>query len=170
MTDFFCLIYLRFICVARDISTSLFIYLKKFRFKDFIFPFSPKAPQYIVMYFQLWVLLVVACRMLPQHGLMSGAMSAPRIRTHESLGRWSRGRELNHSATGPAPSYPLLKWLLSFLHWIPPKCPSLCKGVLHLFPELPPGLQAPFIHPCIHCHPLLMIFRPTLVLSAHLKG
>ena len=55
--------------------------------KDFIFPLSPKAPRCIVVYFQLWVLLVVACGMPPQHGLMSGAMSAPRIRTGETLGR-----------------------------------------------------------------------------------
>ena len=41
--------------------------------------------------------------MLPQHGLMSGAMSAPRIRTGETLGRQSGARELNYSATGRAP-------------------------------------------------------------------
>ena len=46
-----------------------------FFFKDFIFPFSPKAPGYIVVYFLLWVLLVVACGTPPQHGLMSGAVS-----------------------------------------------------------------------------------------------
>ena len=40
--------------------------------------------------------------MLPQHGLMSGAMSAPRIWTSETLGRQNREWELNHSATGPA--------------------------------------------------------------------
>uniref|UniRef100_A0A9L0JLB2 Prostaglandin E synthase 3 n=1 Tax=Equus asinus TaxID=9793 RepID=A0A9L0JLB2_EQUAS len=51
----------------------------------------------------LWVLPVVACETLPQHGLTSGAMSAPRIQTGETLGRCSRARELNHSATGPAP-------------------------------------------------------------------
>ena len=39
----------------------------------------------------------------PQHGLMSGAMSAPRIRTSETLGHRSGARELNHSAMGPAP-------------------------------------------------------------------
>ena len=42
--------------------------------KILFFLFLPKAPWYIVVYFQLWVLLVVACGMLPQHGLMSGAM------------------------------------------------------------------------------------------------
>ena len=52
-------------------------------FKDFyFFLFLPKAPQYIVVYSSLWVLLVVACGMLPQRGLMSRAMSAPRIRTN----------------------------------------------------------------------------------------
>ena len=41
--------------------------------------------------------------MPPQQGLMSGAMSAPRIRTGETLGRRSEAPELNHSATRPAP-------------------------------------------------------------------
>ena len=35
---------------------------------------------------------------------MSGAMSAPRIRTSETPGHQSTARELNHSATGPAPN------------------------------------------------------------------
>ena len=43
------------------------------------------------------------CGMPPQHGLMSSAVSAPRIWTGETLGHWSRGSELNHSATKPAP-------------------------------------------------------------------
>ena len=38
--------------------------------------------------------------MLPQHGLMSSAMSVPRIQT---LGHHSGARELNHSAMEPAP-------------------------------------------------------------------
>ena len=38
--------------------------------------------------------------MLPQQGVMSGAMSVPRIRT---LGRRSGACELNHSAMEPAP-------------------------------------------------------------------
>ena len=42
---------------------------------------------------------------MPQHGLMSGAMSPPRTRTGETLGRWSRAHELNHSAMGPAPCF-----------------------------------------------------------------
>ena len=51
-----------------------------FFFKDFIFSlFLPKAPRYIVVYSSLWVLLVVACGTPPQRGLMSNAMSAPRI-------------------------------------------------------------------------------------------
>ena len=38
-----------------------------FFFKDFIlFLFLPKAPQYIVVYSSVWVLLVVACGTLPQ--------------------------------------------------------------------------------------------------------
>ena len=45
----------------------------------YFFLFSPKAPQYIVVYSSLWVLLVVACGTLPQRGLMSSAMSVPRI-------------------------------------------------------------------------------------------
>ena len=44
----------------------------------------------------------MACGTLPQHGLMSGAMSSPRIQTGETPGRQSRVRELNHSAMGPA--------------------------------------------------------------------
>ena len=62
--------------------------------------FLPKAPRYIVVYFYLWVLLVVACRMPPQHGLMSGAMSAPRIRTCKALGHRFGAHKLNHSAMG----------------------------------------------------------------------
>ena len=45
----------------------------------------------------------MACGMPPQHGLMSGAMSAPRISTHKTLGCRSRAHKLNRSATGPAP-------------------------------------------------------------------
>ena len=41
--------------------------------------------------------------MPPQHGLMSSAMSAPRIQTGETLGHRSGVRKLNHSAVGPAP-------------------------------------------------------------------
>ena len=40
---------------------------------------------------------------LPQHGLMNGAMSAPRIGTGETLGCQSGACELNHSAMGQAP-------------------------------------------------------------------
>ncbi|XP_070101762.1 heterogeneous nuclear ribonucleoprotein A/B-like isoform X1 [Equus caballus] len=49
-----------------------------------------KPPWYIVVYSSLWVLLVVACGMLPQRGLTSSAMSAPRIRSNETLGRLQR--------------------------------------------------------------------------------
>ena len=59
-------------------------------FWKIFFPFSPQSPPYIVVYFSLWVLLVVACGMPPQRGLMSSAMSAPRIRTNETLGRLQR--------------------------------------------------------------------------------
>ena len=62
--------------------------------------------------------------MLPQHGLMSSAMSTPRIWTSEILGRQSGVHKLNHSATGPAPevdfktsfqnSYTLTFLILSF--------------------------------------------------------
>ena len=63
----------------------------------------PKALLYIVVYFQLWVLLVVACGTPPHHGLMSGAVSTPRFWTNETLGRQRGAHELNHSAMGPAP-------------------------------------------------------------------
>ena len=36
-------------------------------------------------------------------------MSAPRIRTSETLGHHSGARELNHSAKGPVPKYKFLK-------------------------------------------------------------
>ena len=63
-----------------------------FFFKDFFifFLFLPKAPRYIVVYSSLWVLLIVACGTLPQRGLMSSAMSAPRIQTNETLVRLQR--------------------------------------------------------------------------------
>ncbi|XP_070372702.1 radial spoke head 14 homolog isoform X3 [Equus asinus] len=51
---------------------------------------TTEAPQYIVVYSSLRVLLVVACGTLPQHGLMSSAMSVPRIRTNETLQRSTR--------------------------------------------------------------------------------
>ena len=83
----------------------------------FLLFFLPKSPQYIVVYFQLWVLLAVACGMPRQHGLMSGAMSAQRIRT---LGCWSGARKLNHSATGLTP-LKVLKYLVMdriLYYWI----------------------------------------------------
>ena len=42
----------------------------------------------------------------PQHGLTSGAMSAPRIQTGETLERLSGAREFNHWAMGPARGMP----------------------------------------------------------------
>src|SRR3712207_8035910 len=66
--------------IRRPPRSTLFPYTTLFR------SFLPKAPRYIVVYSSLWVLLVVACGTLPQRGLMSSAMSAPRIRTNETLG------------------------------------------------------------------------------------
>ena len=57
------------------------------------------------MYFQLWVLLLVACGTPPQHGLMTGAWSTPRILIGKTLGPPSRAREANHWATGPVPMW-----------------------------------------------------------------
>ena len=71
------------------LKSFIFIYLF---FKDFFFfVFLPKAPRYIAVYSSLWVLLAVPCGMPPQCGLMSSAVSAPRIRTNETLGhlQWS---------------------------------------------------------------------------------
>ena len=69
------------------LQINLFVPQFHFSFKDFIFfLFLPKAPQHRVVYSSLWVLLVVACGMLLQHGSMSSAMSTPRIRTNETLG------------------------------------------------------------------------------------
>ena len=57
-----------------------------FFFRFYFFPFSPQSPPVHSCIFLLWVLLVVACGTLPQHGLMSSAMFVPRIRTNETLG------------------------------------------------------------------------------------
>ena len=59
----------------------------------------PSTQLYILVVF----LLLVACGILPQCGLMSGAMSTPRIRTSKTPGRGSGACELNHLAMGPAP-------------------------------------------------------------------
>ena len=66
---------------------------------------------------------------------MSGAMSVPRIRTSETLGRRSRAHELNHSATGPAPFFYIYKYyniysicqLLTYLLWF------LSYSLIHLY-------------------------------------
>ena len=55
--------------------------------------------------------------MLPQRGLMSGALSVPRIQTGETLGPHSGARELNHSATGLAPRSSHLKWAFLLERW-----------------------------------------------------
>ena len=71
-------------------------------FSFFFFFFSPKPPST-----QLYILVVgpsgCAIWVLPQHGLMSCAMFAPRIRTNETWGHGSGARELNHLAIRPAP-------------------------------------------------------------------
>ena len=82
---------------------NMVVNITAFFFKILFFLFLPKSPGT-----QLWVLLVVACGMAPQHGLMCGAMSVPRIQTGKTLGCRSRGCELNHSATGRAPIMALL--------------------------------------------------------------
>ena len=74
-----------------------------FCLKDFIFPFSPKALQYIVVY-----ILVVgpsSCGMwdVASAWLMRGAMFMPRFQTGETLGHHSRAHELSHLATGRPP-------------------------------------------------------------------
>ena len=86
-----------------------------FIFKDFIFPFSPQSLPVHSCVFLLLDPSIVACGMLPQHGLMSGAMSAPRIWTGETLGPRSGGHELNHWATELAPANFLTGWK----SWIP---------------------------------------------------
>ena len=65
----------------------------------------PKAPPVHSCFFQLQVLLALLCGTLPQHGLVSGARSGPRIRTSKTLGSQSRVHEFNHSATGLAPTF-----------------------------------------------------------------
>ena len=59
-------------------------------------------PVHSCMFLVVGPSIVVACGMPPQHGLMSGAMSTPRIRTYKTLGRRSRACQLNHLAMGPA--------------------------------------------------------------------
>src|SRR3712207_1145434 len=71
-------------------STYTYISCSIVIFFFYFFLFLPNAPRYIVVYSSLWVLLVVACGTLPQRGLMSSAMSAPRIRTNETLGQIGR--------------------------------------------------------------------------------
>uniref|UniRef100_A0A9L0RGG0 Single-strand-selective monofunctional uracil-DNA glycosylase 1 n=1 Tax=Equus caballus TaxID=9796 RepID=A0A9L0RGG0_HORSE len=63
----------------------------------------PKRPVLGLECPQSEALLVLLCEMPPQRGLMSGAMSVPRIHTSETLGHRSGVREVNHSATGLAP-------------------------------------------------------------------
>ena len=73
--------------------------------------------------------------MLPQHGLISGAMSTPRIQTSKTLSRRSRAREFNHLVMGPAPwshfsfltqTLCLAKIISSLLH-------KTCLSLSHVF-------------------------------------
>ena len=84
--------------------------------------FSPNPPQYIVVYFQLWVLLVVACGTPSQCDPMSGAMSTPRIRTGETPGCHIAAHELNHQATGLASNLHLftVMWPISCVKFLDP--------------------------------------------------
>ena len=74
----------------------------------FFSAFSPQIPPVHSCIFWLWILLGVACGTLSRHGLMSSAMSVPKIRTGDTLGCWSGVHRLNHSTMGPAPNYSLL--------------------------------------------------------------
>ena len=90
--------------------TMLFIYF----FQDFIFfLFLSKAPRYTVLHYSLWVLLVVACGTPPQRGLTSSAMSAPRIRTNETLGRPQRSARTQPLSQGASPSHHVILQSLS---------------------------------------------------------
>ena len=65
--------------------------------------FLSKDPWYIVVYSSLWVLLVVACGMLPQSGFMSSPIPCPGFKPTKHWATCSGVCELNHLATGPAP-------------------------------------------------------------------
>ena len=93
-----CLVAKEYLCIP-----CFFFFFLKILFIYF-FLFLPKAPHYIVVYSLLWVLLVVVCGTLPQRG------SCPRP-GFEPMKHWaacSGAREPNHSATGPAPVFPVL--------------------------------------------------------------
>ena len=77
--------------VLRCICNCLVLFL------GFFFLFLPRSSRYKVVYFQLWLPLVAACGTPPQHGLMSGAVSTPRIQTTKILGCQSRA----HKTTRP---------------------------------------------------------------------
>ena len=97
------------------------IYFSGFFFKILLFLFLPKASRYIVVCFMFLVMGPSSCGMweAPQHGLMSGAMSTPKIWTGETLGRHSGAWELNHSATRPAPDFSgFLKQFFLSWHWL----------------------------------------------------
>ena len=91
----------RFFLLLFLLKEHLFFFFERFYF----FLFLPKAPQYIVVYSSLWVLLVVACGTPPQRGPTSSAMSAPRIRTNETLGRLQRSVQTQPLGHGASPRF-----------------------------------------------------------------
>ena len=108
-------VYLNWEIQMSNISEFKFLYVQSFYFIlfftivaylfFFLMLYLPKSPLVHSCISLLQVLLVVACGTLPQHGLRSGAMSASRIQTSETLGLRSGVRELNHSATGLPQSF-----------------------------------------------------------------
>ena len=103
---------------------KLSLFFKRF----YCFLFLPKAPRYIVVYSSLWVLLVVACGVLPQRGLMSSAMSAPRIRTNKTLGRLKPSEGTQPLGPGASPSFSLnvTSWSLGLGWTLFALCTSRC--------------------------------------------
>ncbi|XP_070375810.1 uncharacterized protein [Equus asinus] len=61
------------------------------------------TPRYTVVYSSPWVPLVVACGTPPHRGSMSRAMSTPRIRTNETLGRLQRSARTQLLSHGASP-------------------------------------------------------------------
>ena len=83
---------------------------------------------------------------LPQRGLMSNAMSAPRIQTAETLGRCSRAWELNRSAAGPAPKYgfPDFSFYATFQYKYPKECRFYLSPNPN-FPDKKSGISVRFV-------------------------
>ena len=144
-------------------SSNISFFFLKILFFSF---FSPKPPGYIVVYSQLWVLLVVACGMLPQRGLISAAMSVPRIRTSKTL---AEAAELVNLTTRPW-GRPL-KYILNFL-WFG----NVLISFLSLYSSLcyfnPLRLQdsEPFIfHLAYLSHILISFLIVTLILKVSIN-